>query len=71
MLIETLYIKHVDGNPILKITKNQNTYELWWANHAQCMLGTFKTYQDALIAIYNYYGDENVIRLTESSGEMT
>ena len=37
-------------------------FELWWKDSYQCNLGTFKTYEAAVDAIYKRYGRGRVIK---------
>lgn len=60
--MKSFYVTCVDGNPILNVVKTSaGTYELWWQSNYQCDLGTFKTCEEAVNAIYKYYGRGRVI----------
>ena len=60
--MNSFYITCVDGTPILNIVKtNTGYFEPRWKDSYSCNLGTFKTYEAAVDAIYKYYGRGRVI----------
>ena len=61
--MNSFYITCVDGTPILNIVEtNAGCFEVWWTDSYQCDLGTFKTYEAAVDAIYKRYGRGRVIK---------
>lgn len=62
-IMNSFYITCVDGTPILNIVEtNAGCFEVWWKDSYQCDLGTFKTYEAAVDAIYKHYGRGRVIK---------
>ena len=62
-IMNSFYITCVDGTPILNIVEtNAGCFEVWWKDSYQCDLGTFKTYEAAVDAIYKRYGRGRVIK---------
>lgn len=61
--MSSFYIICVAGTSILNVVEtNAGSFELWWEDNSQCNLGTFKTYEAAVDAIYKYYGRGRVIK---------
>lgn len=58
------FVKH---DPYIEILKTPRGYELWWEDNFQCMISPyeFNTYEDAEKALYEEYGQKNIIKLTE------